>query len=370
MDKLEWNRPRFKKILGESWPEKDPIQESWFIKVNDPVNGNAIWLKFTAMNNLKFQKADYEAWAMIFPTDKKENSVLAFKELYESVESLFERSLGFTINGCIPVETFKLTIGGCTFVQEDNQTIVTKGKLKSKNGSVEWDLTLKDSSSPLLLFPFEGLYNGAFPKRKPVSPFPNALANGEVIVQVDSKKTKYTFNNAPAMQGHNWGSEHSYRYVWSHINYFEEFGTDVVFEGYSGKIKVGPFVTPWITGLALRFTGSAYAKTNVKEILFLDIASMLSNSAKVDYQNFLWQFEGKKGDYKLKGMIQADSDKIAGLNYDDPDGKRNYCYNSKTASAKITLFYKNKELLVMSTKNTAAIELLTDNKHTAVPVLV
>lgn len=361
MNKLEWNLPRYAPFMGKPWPKGEPLQESWFFKANDEASGRAIWLKFTALHNVPSNQADFECWALIFPGEDDDFAVTALKETYDRGEAV------------LGPESLSLTIGECQFTQERETTIHTKGHLKNGDANFDWDLEFQDSNPSFQLFPYGAFYDGAFPKRKPVSPFPDARVTGTCELRAGQEAAiPFSWQAVPGMQGHNWGTEHSYRYVWCHANTFHSAASDsrAWFEGYSGKIKIGPFPSPWLTGLSFHPDEELAAELGLVSIDMLGAEAMLMNKSEVDYDHFTWSFRGSSGNYRIEGEIIADLQHTVGLNYYDPDGKLNYCYNSKNAKGDISLFDKNHLIRRYESRHGVAIEFLTDKKHPQVPILV
>ena len=57
-----------------------------------------------------------------------------------------------------------------------------------------------------------------------------------------------------------------------------------------------------------------------------------------------WRFEAVDGDRKLVGEVDADRDQLAGVTYHDPDGELAYCYNSETASMRLHVYERARQV--------------------------
>jgi hypothetical protein len=57
-----------------------------------------------------------------------------------------------------------------------------------------------------------------------------------------------------------------------------------------------------------------------------------------------WRFEAVDGRRKLIGEIDADRRQLAGVTYHDPDGELAYCYNSETASMRLHLYERARQV--------------------------
>lgn len=123
---------------------------------------------------------------------------------------------------------------------------------------------------------------------------------------------------------------------------------------YYGKNKNWSIYTPKLTLIWLR--------VNSKEYSFNSIVQSLK--AKGNYNYFNWQFESKQNGVTIIGHIKAPAEYFVGLNYYNPPGGSNTCWNSKIASCEITIKEPGEADIKLLTKNRAAFEILTgDNNH-------
>ncbi len=362
-DSLSWNLPVF--------PSAGKIQESWFFKVNDDRTGQAVWIKFTAICPGPGEERLYEVWAMYFPAWGKGRfeSVLAIKNEFPESEIKIVQSMSWC----------EVRFGKNLFQQKENGMIKSQGSISNDQGvSASWEIEFRGNSK-LEHFPKPFMYTSAFPKRKLVSPFFDAKADGYFKIaygagsksvkkstgkKITAKKTsKIVFKKAPAMEGHNWGTEHSHRYVWCHgNNFFEErTGERAVFEGFSGKIKIGPLVTPYMTGLYMEIPDTGEENT----INLLALKNYFNRSVRVDFKKFSWTWKAKKDDILVEGIFYADRTCTAGLRYSDPDGKMNYCYNSKVAHGEILIRNAQNGTILRRyvSRGGCALEFLTDELY-------
>lgn len=359
---LDWNRPKYTPIAGGKWDPKKAHQESWFIKANNQ-KGEAIWLKFTILHNTNGKNPEFEVWGMIFPAADSGKSVCAVKQTYEQENAAYSDS----------PDELTLRFSENLFHQILNGELKTNGDISSKNCSMQWELQLQGTHPPITLFPYDQMYQWGFPKRKPVSPFFIAECTGQFIYSDGKTSTTINFDHSPAMQGHNWGSEHSHRYVCCHAYQMKDkkTGHSAIFEGYSGKIKIAFIVSPWLTGLYLEPDDAFVEQTGVTAFDLRGAEFFLNNSVKADYNKMQWSWKAEKDGWILEGNFSAPLKSTAGLNYYDPDGKLNYCYNSKIASGTIKVTKKTGGELLREyhTDNMVSIEFLTDQKHQTIPII-
>jgi hypothetical protein len=57
-----------------------------------------------------------------------------------------------------------------------------------------------------------------------------------------------------------------------------------------------------------------------------------------------WRFEAVDGSRKLIGEVDADRDLLAGVTYHDPDGDVAYCYNSETATMRVHVYERARQV--------------------------
>ena len=333
--------------ISEKWNEpvfpgsNSLLQESYFIKVND--KNQAIWLKFTVLQG--HQQKEFEVWGLVFPEKG--------------------RPFGLKVN--VPEEETvvrpgELRFGDCLLKQQGGN-LHCSGRIKENKTSMEWDFSLSGSES-LRLFPLDFMYTSSFPKRKLVSPFFDAKAKGSLHFSGPGKKFSMKFKDASGMQGHNWGSEHSHRYVWAHCNTLRDeknSGIPAVFEGFSGKIKVGPFITPHLTGLFLKPDAEFAAQYGISCFDLLAVNRYLNKTVSVDESNMTWDWTADYNPIRIAGKFKADRGNTAGLKYFDPDGKLHYCYNSKKAECSISLIHRKSNIVLREYHSSScALEFLTD----------
>ena len=196
------------------------------------------------------------------------------------------------------------------------------GQAASGDHVIKWEIALEGREATFRPFPWARMYRGKFPKSKTVTPYPNARACG--FVQVDSER--WELDDWPAMQGHNWGRGHADQYAWIHANLWQE-DVDAWFEGLTGRVAVGPTLTPWLSLAGLRYDGTLYR--------FDGLPALLSRRGSVSPQS--WSFSLKGPDARLDGEATATPSQMAGLHYLNPDASMTYCLNSKLATLALRL---------------------------------
>jgi hypothetical protein len=279
--------------------------ESYFLKANSPGGNRAIWIKHTVRIPAgKPEQAVAEVWAVAFHRKDR-----AFPVAVKATTPL--ASARFRASPFRAEHDFGVFEGGRA-----------RGEIASHGHTIGWTLEFDGAGPTHYPFPLASMYSGAFPRTKSLTPVPDAAVLG--AVEVDGQR--WMLSGWRGMQGHNWGREHAPAYAWIHCSSWED-GEPGFVEGMTGRVRVGSARTPWLTVLAVNVGGRTYR--------FDGPRAMLLSDPHVDPQHF--RFRAKSRDAELTGVVLARREEMAGLVYDNPDGSRVYCLNSKIASARFVL---------------------------------
>lgn len=323
-----WNAVRF----DPRSPPAGGHVESYFFKLNDPEGRRALWLKGTLLAR-PGKAPQAEAWAIAFDRTRGHRAA----KLERPIGGRWTEGLSFSDRG------LDVRIGG---IHLGEQTL--SGELRGKDTTIRWELRHEPRQGPLVPFPSLAMYEGSFPRSKLVSPSPDARFHG--WYDVDGERVEVA--SWRGMQGHNWGKSHAYRYAWAHCNQFEGHD-DVVFEGLTGQIKMGPLVTPPITLLCLRVRGVHYDWNRPQD--------WLQASARTGTRR--WEFQSRSDLGRLEGWLEAPTEDLVGLIYENPTGPTTHCLNSKLARAELLFHPAGRAPLRLESK-AAALELgTTDPTH-------
>jgi hypothetical protein len=318
--------------------------ESYFLKLNDPRSPKALWLKFTLLSPQKHpQSATADLWAISFDGDQKNIAAKRSWSLYDSE---------------VKMTTYPLRLG-----ESELRPGYTRGSVEKSGAKIEWELSFNAGSPPMHLFPFELMYKAPLPKSKTVTPYPNVRFEGWYRVNgVEVKVSGW-----PGTQGHNWGREHAFLYVWSHCNaFFGEDGEllqDTYFEGLSAKIKIGPVLSPYLSSAWLRYRGVDIPFT-LRELTRAGTTSEIEQRGP-----YRWSFYLDSPQASLEGTIEATQSQMCGLYYVNPDGQMTYCLNSKIANMRLLLRPKNSGSMIL-TSRAAALEIGTRDPNHGVTMVV
>lgn len=315
--------------------------ESFFLKANAPGEGRAIWLRFTLLAPVAHpEAARAEVWAIAF--DRRAGTPRAWKlSAATSTAALSDQRLGFAFAGC------ELAPGR------------THGKITGAMGDIAWDLRWTGRGEELRLLPTALYESRGFPRMKLLSPEPDAHFDGWIQVTDQG----WNLQGWCGMQGHNWGRGHALRYAWAQCNAFGDHpGT--VFEGTSAAVAFGSWTMPLITIAELRHAGRTFDLSGVRY--------WFNRSANIETGR--WSFRAVCENERLDVSIESAPTDTAGLVYEDPDGRRAICLNSKTARCRIELAsrtrrgFERQDVLVCD--DAAALEILSRDGAHGVPVLL
>ena len=330
------------------WNPSNPrgAVESWFLKANDPADPKrAFWLKFTLLVAPEAERRTRpplaEVWAIRFDGDK----------LHRAGKGTFLAS-----ESTLGSDAFDVRVGPC---QLGPGTV--RGEVGEGASRLSFDLTFEygpeGGQVPMFGFPHTWMYEGGWPKSKLYTSCPRTRFRGRVTAGDEVWEIKDWIG----MLGHNWGRAHAPAYHWVQCAMFagDDGAEDAVFEGYSGKIPLGPFLSPWLSGGTLRFRG--------EEIALNRLGGLLGN--RVEAGLYHWSCVLKGGPWRVVCRVEAPRQDFVGLRYFNPDGTENHCLNSKIATLTLELEQGGKRVANLRGERSCAYEILTRRHDHGVTVL-
>lgn len=323
----EWNAVRF-----------DPVKaldhvESYFIKLNDTSGQKALWLKATILAG-RDRAPVAEAWAVGFD---RELGHVGVKRVVPHSEARFGKY------------DLDVAVGGIEMSEGK-----TRGKIQHGEHVIEWELEFDASGAPLVPYPHPKMYTGPLPSQKLVSPHPTTKFSGSY--RVDGREVKV--DGWRGMQGHNWGKRHTELYAWGHVNQWDD-QDDLLLEGATARVKVGPVLAPPLTLVCVWHRGRRYELNETKTLL----------RARGTISTRVWKFRSSGPTASVEGELRAETEDMAGLYYENPNGEMTYCLNSKIARAELTLTPTDGPV-VHATSRAAALEIGTKDAGHGVKMLV
>ncbi len=320
----KWNDVRF--VAGSGG--RPGHVESFFLKLNDPDGRRALWLKATILERHGGDVVA-EAWAIAFD---REGGHVGVKDSVPHSQASFG-VVGLDAHVC----NLHLSSGRVT------------GSVGEGDARISFDLRFTMASPPLVPFPSERMYVTRLPSTKLVSPHPDSRFTGTYTAKGETVEV----NAWRGMEGHNWGTRHTELYAWCHVNQWLG-NDDLLFEGFTGRVKVGPVLAPPVTLLCVWHRGVRYH--------FNDPVTLVRARGHItDLRK--WRFHAKNQLAEVSGEMFAETTDFAGLAYENPDGSITNCLNSKIARGRLRLSVKGRPDVDVIT-NAAAFEIGTKNaKH-------
>ncbi len=331
------NSPRF--TLGT------PSVESWFLRANDPNSPRAVWIKATVLCD-EDGTCVAESWASFFDGER----TAAARETVPLAQAEVEDRAGRVLTD-IAGARIELNADGGT----------ATGSIESDQGKLAWDLTFRRESgplgAPLSLLPTRRLIDAPIPKNKLLTPFPVASFSGTVTWD----GVQWQISDWLGMQGHNWGAAHSPEYAWGQCIFADEQGRAfAVLEGASGRVQLGPVTTPLISMLTLR--------RGEQEYRFDRLIDLWRQDPQLEFPNWRLRMRGPGGRAEL--IMRGDAERMVCLGYDNPNGQRSHCLNSKTAEVTVRVNPTNGDGFECHSDFGGALEFLQPAEHPAVQPVV
>lgn len=300
--------------------------ESHFIKANSPDGERAIWLKHTLLApQARPEAAVAEVWAVAFA--ERGARKLAAKR-------------SFPLTGLEQIVPFGLRVGCAELIGR---------RAHGALDGLAWELELEPEAAPFKPFALERMYSGKFPRSKSLTPIPDARLSGRFEVFGE----RWELAGWRGAQGHNWGVSHAHAYAWAHANAWRsaadggEALPGVWFEALTGKVRLGSFTTPWLSVAGFAWNGRVYR--------FDGLRALGSRRVAIDRRSY--HVELRQGGVRVRAEFRAETDRIAGLCYRDPDDSMLACLNSKLATGRLE-FSDGVSEIVLHTDQ-AALELGT-----------
>ncbi len=304
--------------------------ESFFARANHPDRPFAFWIRYTIFSpSLHPEKAIGEIWAIYFNGET-------------GVHAAVKSEIPF--NRCTFANNAFSVKAGASIIGPDGLS----GRIKSPAHEIRWDLATSGGEEPLFDFPLR-YYDSGFPKAKALVARPMALFNG--TIRVDGKTLR--ISKWTGSQNHNWGSRHTDHYAWGQVAGFDN-SPGTFLEVSTGRIKAGPFWTPFMTPIVLRHHGREYTLNN-----------LLTSFGRASFSYFSWNFKARSPEVRMEGHIHAERNDFVCLPYYNPPGGIKHCLNTKIASCRLMLWPKGSaEPETLEARRRAAFEILTDkNDH-------
>lgn len=316
-------------IMTGTSSSKKGLYESFYFRGNDSTGAKSFWLKHNLLVFKHSQEVMIECTLIFF--EKEESQARVWKvhenisiQKYEDLKK--EDWTGFCykfLNGSF----FNITAGNLTgkIITDKDQTEVT------------WNMRTNLSGESYFHFSDEKFYRIAFPKKKILTH--DIAVNFEGEIQMPGEYVRDQFKG---MNGHNWGTEHAYKYQYADCNQFDG-EEDAYFDGFSAKILLGGLMkSPYLSACSMKTGGRWFHFNNVMKSYLPKVKKLTEKKWEVVFVN---------NTHLLEVSLDGEGQCWAHLPYLHPSGKTSIVNNTKFAQGTLKLIQKDGHILVKTLKS-------------------
>jgi hypothetical protein len=301
--------------------------ESFYLRAAHPSEPLGVWIRYT-VHTRPGAEPNGSLWFTLF--DANADGPWAVK--------VTERGPRIPSGGFIE-------IAGATFGPE---------AVTGRAGDASWDLRYTGGADPLLHLPRDWMYRAKLPRTKTLSPHPAALYSGTVTV---ADRT-IELDRWPGMVGHNWGAEHAERWVWMHGIGFEGKGEDTWIDAAVGRVKAGPFATPWLGNGGISIDGVRYRLGGIERTRAIRVNERPTGC------DFLLPGPG----ITVRGRVGSEAKNFVGWVYADPAGPEHNTVNCSISDMELTVSRDSRPDLTLVTRAGASYELGMRETDHGIPI--
>ena len=297
--------------------------ESFYLKASHPVDPVSIWIRYTVHKRPGAAPLG-SLWFTLF--DSREDGPWAVKATTGEV-------------GAAPGEY--VHVGDARF--EPGRVLGSAAAdVGPDRREAAWDLSFDSPEASFHHLPRDFMYRAPLPRTKLLSPYPDARFEGSVRAgdrSVDITEWR-------GMIGHNWGAQHAERWIWLQGAGFE--GHDEAWiDAALGRIRVGPWTTPWVANGVLSLDGVRHRLGGLGATRRTEV------SERPDGATFA--LPGRE--ITVQGQVGADRKDFVGWVYADPDGSEHNTVNCSIANLVLTVSRPAQPPLTLQLASGAVYEL-------------
>ena len=287
--------------------------EVYYLTLTDARTGVGVWIRYTmlAPEPPSTEPVSCSLWFLAMDPRPGATPTLGRKATYP-IDLMAAQT-----------DPFELRIG---------ESSLTESGVKGAFEDVSWELRWAPSANSYE--PVQPILQRlGLAKTALVLPHADLSIDGEVAFAGE----RIELSGARGGQAHVWGSEHADSWAWVHCNDLRTL---------DGAPVEGAFVDG-VSATVRRFGGLRAGTSVVARIGGEDFCStsplrILTNAST--YALTGWRFEAVHGSRKLNGEVDAIREQLAGVTYHDPDGDPAYCYNSETASLRLHVYERARQV--------------------------
>jgi hypothetical protein len=301
--------------------------ESWYLKASHPTEPLGVWIRYTTR-----QKPGEPETGSLWFTFFGNGSPLAAK---------------VTVGGDAVVR------GGGAFIRIGDAEFADR-HVRGAALEADWNLMFEHSEPELRHLPKEWMYRRPLPRTKLTTPFPAARFAGRVAFGDRSVE----LDGWPGMVGHNWGSEHAERWIWLQGSGFEGHGSNTWLDVAIGRIKVGPWTTPWVANGVLSLDGERNRIGGIGK----------TRSTEIEEHPTRCAFTLPGNELTLRGLVREPREHFVGWIYADPDGSEHNVVNCSVAELSLDIVHDGATAVHLETPHGAAYELGMREADHGIPI--
>ena len=280
------------------WNSRAGGHEGWYVTVGDAASGEGFWVRMALSGPGRAEPSAEVIAARFHPSDP--HRTFGVRSIHPSPD--------FTLGG--PDRYFQAGESeiGPGFV---------RGAASGGGRTLEWDLSLSTGEPTYTLLP-DAAARGPLGATAAVVANVDTVVTGRVVADGEARDIEA----GRGQQGHVFGRRHAERWAWAHCRGFQD--ADAIVEAVTGQVRRGPFLTPFLTSIGVRWEG--------RWIRLLRVAGPR------DFSMGRWLIDVTDHRYRLTGRIEAPSYALVQARLEGPDGVPRYCHHTDVGSCRLALF--------------------------------
>jgi hypothetical protein len=306
--------------------------ESFYIKACRPEGGLGLWIRHTVHKRPRAEPTA-SLWFTLF--DAEAPSPVAAKATFPATE---------------------LSGGGGAYIRIDGAVLEpgrARGEISVQGLDASWEISFTDEDEPLRHLPYGWMYRAPLPRTKFLTPYPNATYTGRLEVA----GRRIELDGWPGMIGHNWGAEHAERWTWVQGARLDR-GEDSYFDMAAGRIKLGPWTTPWVANGVLKLDGERHRLGGLDRV----------RSTEIDDTATCCAFALTGKDISVRGRVHSEAKRFVAFLYADPDGGEHNTLNCSISDLELTVERPGRGPRRLETRGGAAYEIGMRETDHGIPI--
>ena len=302
------------------WSGRPGGFEDWQLALTEPVSGRGIWLRA----------------GLVAPTGGRPRGEVVFAAFHPAQP---ERTLAIQERHAED----RFTLGGPDRYVRTGAVQVgpgfMRGTARAGGHEASWDLRFPTGGSSYGLLP-DLAARGPLGASPVVVPNPGVPVSGEATFDGDTLNVQ----GVPGEQWHTFGSRLPERWAWVHCSSFDQ--EEVVLEGFTGQVRRGPYVTPFLTTIGLRRRGKWMRFNRLR--------------GRRDFSLGYWRIDVADRRFRLTGRVEAPAMAMVRVRLEGPDGTLRQSHHTALASCRLVLFERRAggydEVAVLESRGLAQAE--------------